>query len=390
MHRNMFLVLIAFSLNFLRYGMIFPLVPLLARDLNASPAMIGIVVGAFGLFSFFLSAPIGGIIDRVGTKRIIIIGVLCNIASSLLLLRATHILILIVSQVLGGLGFQLNMVAGQAFIACLSSPIERENGFGYLTFSGSIGQSLGPFLGGMIASQFGYHAAFSAVLFTSAFGLLILGFREPIRLRTTYGHSFMPELRYAVSILFDSRMLVVLAFTFVVIFAVSLRTSFLPVLLLNRGSSKALVGLLISLFALTSTLIRPFVGRLLQLVSRRNILAFCILTVAVGVGLIPLFSSAFTVALTLCVFGFGFGLAQPLSMLMVADLAVPEHSGLSMGIRFTVITFASSLGPVLLGILVEHLGLNAAFYASAFIVGTIGAYILTWKSQLLPERREEI
>jgi MFS family permease len=183
-------------------------------------------------------------------------------------------------------------------------------------------------------------------------------------------------------------MLAILAFPFIVIFTVSLRTSFLPVLLLQRGSSEALVGLLISLFAGTSTLIRPFIGSLLQRFSRRGMLALAMLAVALGVGLIPMLSSVFTVALALCIFGLGFGLAQPLSMVMVADLADPRHSGLSMGIRFMAMTLASILGPVLLGVVVEGFGLHAAFYVSALFVIMTGGYILSWKSELLPGRRE--
>jgi MFS family permease len=183
-------------------------------------------------------------------------------------------------------------------------------------------------------------------------------------------------------------MLAILAITFVVIFTVSLRTSFLPVLLLERGSSEALVGLLISIFAGTSTLIRPFIGSLLQRFGRRGLLALAVLAVALGVGFIPILSSAFTVALALCIFGLGFGLAQPLSMVMVADLTDPRRSGLSMGIRFMFMTLANILGPVLLGVVVEGFDLHAAFYVSALFVLVTGGYILLYRPQLLPGRRE--
>jgi MFS family permease len=116
-------------------------------------------------------------------------------------------------------------------------------------------------------------------------------------------------------------------------------------------------------------------------------MAFSVLAVALGVGLIPWLSSFFTTALALSLFGLGFGLTQPLSMVMVADLSDPEHPGLSMGIRFTVIALANLLGPVLLGFLVEGVGLNSPFYVSAFLVLAIGAYILKWKPGLLPGRR---
>jgi MFS family permease len=388
MNRNKLLILFIFTLNFTRYGMVFPLVPLVAHDLGASPTVIGIIVGAFGLLSFFLAIPVGGLTDRMGIKRALALGVLCNIVSSLLLLRAGHVVTLMVSQVAGGLGFQLHIVASQAFIASLNSPLRRESEFGYLTFSASLGQSMGPVLGGVIASHLGYQGAFLASLVVSALGLVILGFRDSRGVRTPGRYSLRGDLGHAGALLSNSGMLAILAITFVVIFTVSLRTSFLPVLLLERGSSEALVGLLISLFAGTSTLIRLFTGSLLQRFSRRSMLALAISAVALGVGLIPILSTVSTVALALCIFGFGFGLAQPLSMVMVADLADPLHSGLSMGIRFMSITLASILGPVLLGVVVEGFGLHAAFYVSALFVIVTGGYILSWKSELLPGRRE--
>jgi MFS family permease len=387
MQRNMVLILITFILNFIRYGMVFPLVPLEAQDLGASPAVIGMIVGAFSLLSFFLSVPIGGFTDRFGVKRMLLLGVLCNVSSCLLLLRA-DILFLMASQVLGGFGFQLHIVSSQSFIARVESPFRRERAFGYLTFSAAFGQSLGPVLGGFIASRFGYREAFVVALLLSAAGLIVSGIRESKGVHRADRYSLMGDLRHAAATLSDSRMLAVLAFTFGVIFTVSLRTSFLPVLLLKRGLQETDVGLLISLFAASMTVIRPFAGRIFQTFSRKDMMAFSILTVAVGVGLIPVLSSWLTTALALCLFGLGFGLTQPLSMVMVADLSDPEHPGLSMGIRFMVITLANLLGPVLLGFLVEGVGLNGPFYASAFLVLAIGAYILKWKPGLLPGRRE--
>jgi len=387
--RNIVLILIAFTLNFVRYGMIFPLVPLLAHDLGSSSAMIGLIVGAFSLLSFFLAIPIGGFTDRFGVRRMLFLGVLLNIASALLLLYPSHVLFLMVSQIFGGLGFQLHVVASQSFIACLDSPYRRERGFGYLAFSAAFGQMLGPVLGGVIASRLNFHDAFFVALLLSIAGLMVLGFREQREVYCLGPYSLKEDLGRAAVTFSDSRMFAVLAFTFVIIFAVSLRTSFLPVLLAKRGMVEAHVGLMISLFAVSMTIIRPFVGRIFQAFSRRNMTAFSTLSVAVGVGLIPLLASWPMTALMVCLFGLGFGLTQPLSMVMVADLADPEHPGMAMGVRFVAITLGNLLGPVSLGFLVEAVGLKGPFYASAFLVLAVGVYILKWKPGILPGRREE-
>jgi MFS family permease len=219
---------------------------------------------------------------------------------------------------------------------------------------------------------------------------MVMGLIDKRETRAQGKYSLGRDLRHAGTLLSHSGMLAILSFTFVIIFTVSLRTSFLPVLLLLRGSSEALVGLLISLFAGASTLIRLFIGRLLQRYSRRVLLALTIFTVALSVGLIPKLSSVVTVALALCSFGIGFGLAQPLSMVMVADLADPQHSGLTMGTRFMAITLGNILGPALMGVAVEGFGLHAAFYLSSLLVFMTGIYILFWKSELLPGRREAL
>ncbi|MEJ2724162.1 MAG: MFS transporter [Deltaproteobacteria bacterium] len=387
MQQNLFLILITFTFNFIRYGMVFPLIPLVAHDLGASPAVIGLIVGAFSLLSFFLAVPIGGFTDRAGVKGMIALGVFCNIASALLLLHSNHVMILIASQILGGIGFQLHIVSSQAYIARIDSPFRRERAFGYLTFSAAVGQTLGPVLGGLVASRYGYYDAFLGVLLFSAMGLVVLGLQGSNG-RQADRYSIVQDLKQAVSVLSDSRMLAVLAFTFVIIFAVSLRTSFLPVLLLKRGLSEADVGLLISLFAGSMTVVRPFVGRIFGFFSRKDIMAFSVLTVAAGVGSIPALHSSFPTAFAMCVFGLGFGLTQPLSMVMVADLADSGHSGLIMGLRFMVITLGNLSGPVLLGLLAEGINLEAPFYASALVVVAIGVYIWTFKPQLLPGRRE--
>jgi MFS family permease len=89
------------------------------------------------------------------------------------------------------------------------------------------------------------------------------------------------------------------------------------------------------------------------------------------------------------IFGLGFGITQPLSMVMVADLTRPENAGIAMGLRFTALTFANLVGPLLLGLVVEGAGLAAAFYAPAIVVGLTGLYLLALRPQLLPGRREE-
>jgi MFS family permease len=93
-------------------------------------------------------------------------------------------------------------------------------------------------------------------------------------------------------------------------------------------------------------------------------------------------------AVLISIFGLGFGMTQPLSMVMVADLADPNQSGLAMGLRFTAIMLAGLISPILLGLIIETLGLAPAFYVAALVVVFAGIKMFIIRPDLIPDRRQ--
>lgn len=77
------------------------------------------------------------------------------------------------------------------------------------------------------------------------------------------------------------------------------------------------------------------------------------------------------------VFGCGFGITQPLSMVMVSDRSVPGYAGLAMGIRFMTVMAAALLGPLALGLVADAFSLAVAFYAGAGLLTLAGVWVVT-------------
>ena len=384
----MWLILIAITLHFTRYGIIFPFIPLLAGNMGAGPSTIGFIVGAFNLIAVFLSIPLGGLVDRFGVKRLLLFGVGCNIANALILLHTDTIARLIAAQIVAGVGFLLHVVASQAYISKLSEASRREKGFGWLSFGAAAGTGIGPILGGILVARFGYTAAFWVVLALSAAGLILLGFKDSREsLATKSAYNPIQDARQAGALLMDSKVLMILIFTFAIIFAASLRSSFLPVLLRDEGLTEVTVGLLISVFAVMSTSVRIIFGKLLDLFERKKILLASMLAIIIAVALLPWTTSVAGFGLLISIFGLGFGMTQPLSMVMVADLTNPDQSGLAMGLRFTAIMIAGLLGPIVLGLIIEASGLAPAFYVAALVVVLTGIRMLILRPDLIPDRR---
>jgi MFS family permease len=95
--------------------------------------------------------------------------------------------------------------------------------------------------------------------------------------------------------------------------------------------------------------------------------------------------AGFTILIS--IFGLGFGMTQPLSMVMVSDLTDPTQSGLAMGLRFVAIMLGSLLSPILLGLIIETFGLSPAFYAAALVVALAGIWMFVLRPDLIPGRR---
>jgi len=384
----MWLILISLTLHFVRHGIIFPFIPLLAEQMGAGPTTIGFIVGSFSLIAVFLSIPLGGLVDRFGVKRLLVFGVFCNIVNAAILIRTDTISMLIIAQLIAGIAFLLYVVASQAFVSRLPDAFRREKGFGWLAFGASAGNSVGPILGGILVGRFDYPVAFWVVLALSSAGLMLLGLedtKESIATKSSYNP--VQDARQAGLLAISPQVLLVLIFTFAIVFAANLRASFLPVLLRAEGLTEFTVGVLISIFAIMSTGIRLIFGRLLDTFNRKKILAMSMLAIIFAVGLLP---SAFSVAgfvILISLFGLGFGMTQPLSMVMIADMTDPDQSGLAMGLRFTAIMLAGLLSPVVLGFIIEIMGVSPAFYVAALVVALAGIRMFIIRPDLIPGRR---
>ena len=78
--------------------------PLLAEDLDPSGVLVGLVVSAWFLSRIFIEVPAGIVSDRVGRRKLFIIGVGLSVLGSFLCAQARTIHLLILGRGVWGLG----------------------------------------------------------------------------------------------------------------------------------------------------------------------------------------------------------------------------------------------------------------------------------------------
>ncbi|MGA1751728.1 MAG: MFS transporter, partial [bacterium] len=153
--------------------LVLPVFSLLAQELEgATPLLIGLAFGGYGLTQAVLQIPFGIWSDRIGRKPVIMAGLLLFIIGSLIAAFADNIYLMIVARLLQGAGAISSAVF--ALIADLTRPEVRTRANAGI--GASIGMAFGgaffiaPFLGGFA----GLSGIFGLITLMATIGLFIL------------------------------------------------------------------------------------------------------------------------------------------------------------------------------------------------------------------------
>src|SRR5213594_3615319 len=176
------LVTFATFTDIVAYAIAIPVLPALSRRLGASPTMIGLLFGSFGVTLLTVSVPMGAVSDRVGRKGPIVAGLLALAAASLLFAYAETLPWLFAARMLQGAADAVTWVVGFALIADLYGEDERGRAMGLAMGGSTLGFIIGPLLGGWLYELGGIRLPFLVVAALAALDLIVFAGVTP---RTT-------------------------------------------------------------------------------------------------------------------------------------------------------------------------------------------------------------
>jgi hypothetical protein len=119
------LVTFATFTDIVAYSIAIPVLPALSRQLGASPTMIGLLFGSFGVTLLVVSVPMGAVSDRIGRQGPMVAGLLALAAASLLFAYAETLPWLFAARLVQGAADAVTWVVGFALIADLYDSSER-------------------------------------------------------------------------------------------------------------------------------------------------------------------------------------------------------------------------------------------------------------------------
>jgi predicted MFS family arabinose efflux permease len=336
--------------------------------------MVTAIPTVFGAGKWIASLPTGYLIDRLGRRRLMVLGLLVVAASDVAsVMTGTYGMFLGVRG-LAGVGWAMFGTVATATMVDVPAAQRRGRAVSLLMMSESSGLLLGTAGAGWLyqwlgaASPFGFEAACMLV----AAGL-VARWTVPLR---SQAPDAAKSVRPRLGDVLRTPGVVAMSLTNGILTAIQtgVLVFLFPLYLVERGGfGPKAVGVLASL---------SIVGRLVALWcggnfsdrwGRSRVLMSGLLLYAALLGSVPLLTGSIALGLSSLALGAAAGFVAPLPTAVIADRALPPIQGLAIGWLRTVTDGGQIVGPLVMGICADGLGLSAPFQLGALLlVGAAG------------------
>ena len=356
-------------------GIISPLLPIIAENLQATGVWIGLIFASFSMARVVSLPVFGRLSDKFSRKKIFSAGLILYTAIAILYAFSDTKEELLFVRILHGISSAMVIPVAMAQVAYLSDKGELGKNLGLVNSSIFLGMAFGPLMGGFFADRFGYSYAFFAMSAFSAFSFLVALLKFPEGKLVRRGKS--KEFKITRNVL--------VAIVYRVINSMGRGSvmSFLPIYLSSIGFSLTQIGTVLFANLIVSSVIQTRSGMLADRYGFVKPVWFGSFIGAASLFLIVRFEDYPEVLLFSVLLGASLAVTLPAVSSLVAHEGL-KHSleGSYMGVLSASKSLGRAIGPVLSGVIYDLAGGGVSGVRLIFEV----AAILTIFSALIYRR----
>ncbi len=352
-------------------------VPLWIVTIEPSPLMIGIAIGSRSFMPLCLSIHGGAMMDRVGTRRVVVFFAVIAMVTAPLYPLMPWLIAVIILQMLNGLSTTMGWVGAQTLVGQVMRGSATHAG--RLSSIIRIGNVGGPPLIGFIWDWLGPWGAFTLLALPGIAMLAsAMALPEPMDGQSDGRQDKHPapgrgrlRLRHLIPNPRDYidafRLLLIPTIAFVVMVAVvrisghGIRTSFYVIYLGEIGFSATLIGILMSVHGLIGIGGALLAGPIARMGHMPLLLVITVVLSIIFIAITPLLGTFTLLFVVSALRGGTMGLSQPLMISIMSQSAGRTAQGRAVGLRTTTNRLASVLIPIAMGAVIEVTGIENGF-----------------------------
>lgn len=354
-----YVALLAVALFAFGITLLLPITPLYITDeLGSADYWIGTATVSVSIAAVSLRIPGGSISDRLGRRRIMLVGAGLGILAGILYLVSVNLPIFLLGRLMSGAGLGLYTVANKAFIADLAPPERRGEAFGLSNSAFMLAIVVSPLLSEELKNRYGFQAVFAASLALSAICFAVT-YTLP---RVLPDDQPQQNVRRNIRLIFHERgtwaanimmlgmgTVLALMFTYFPLLA-ERKNLFADAPGLIAGIS---MGLGLSIWALVDTVIEPLAGTLSDHIGRLRVALPGVIVAVGGIALLSRAHDTTSTYIAIIVLGVGWGTARAITESIAQDAVAPALRGVSAAVLYTSFDVAVGANAQVLGTLID-------------------------------------
>lgn len=365
------LLFITVFVDFLSFGIVFPLLPYYVESFGVSAVTIGLIAGSFSFMQFIFSPIWGRISDRVGRKPIILISLLGTSISLTGFALASNIVWLFIARLLAGFFTAASLPTTYAYVADYTKERERAEKFGMLGAAWGLGFVFGPAFGGFL-SGYSITTPFFAAAAIAFINFIFTGIFLPSSKKQKAKALVQKEGLLNVSkVIYHLKSEVGFLFILFLLTAFALSSLEITFPLFAKEKfqfNETNIGFFFTLIGVTVGVTQGvLVGKVVQRFGEIKTILVAHIFMIVGYSAIVLSPSVFLMALSGVLLACGIALNEP-SLTALISSQSKEAQGTTLGATWSFDSLARMIGPAFGGYIFVAVAPQMPFFANSLIL----------------------
>ena len=370
----LFLLILLTAINHLTFVGVRLTVTLYAVRLEASPAVIGVLMALFAVVGAVTSVGVGRWIDRIGPRKPMLFSIAMMVAGTGLAFAWRGLAALFIVCIVVGTFYNVFFIAQQRLVGEYGRPEDRVENFSRVGLGFAAASFAGPLIAGFAIDAFGHSVAFGLLAMLPLVPLMVIWLNRRAFPDTGKAHArpaggktggVLQLLRgkdlrriYAVSGLTASIWNI---FMFII-----------PIYGAQLDLSASTIGVIIGSFSFGTIVVRVLVPLLTRRFTPWQLLIMALVFSSISFLGFPAVTGAPMLILFSFLLGLGLGLSGPLSLSLLHDASPPDRIGEVVGLRVMLMNGSQTAVPLFAGAIGATLGVAPVFWvlAAALLAGS--------------------